>query len=59
MNLSREKIVFCKLNEVSKFLKYYNNALLVGNHIKPISGTQSVSIPDGEEAKSLDVVKIL
>lgn len=59
MNQNAEKIIFCKLNEVSKFIKNYNNVLLVGNHIKPISGAQSISIPDGEEAKNLDVVKIL
>ena len=59
MNQNAEKIVFCKFNEVLKFIKNYNNVLLVGNYIQPISGVQSISIPDGEEAKSLDVVKIL
>ena len=59
MNQYTEKIVFCKLNEIPKFIKNYNNVLLVGNYIKPISGVQSISIPDGENAKTLDVLKIL
>lgn len=54
-----EKIIFCAYSDITSYLKNYKNILIVGNFIKAIPGALSVSIPDGEAAKTLDVVKIL
>lgn len=55
-----ENIIFCKSNEISTYVRNFNKVVLVGNRV--FSNTFSdntISIPDGEEAKSMDVVKIL
>lgn len=55
-----EKIIYCKASEIASYLPGFNQIILVGNFLKPvISGAKTISIPDGENAKTMDVVNIL
>lgn len=55
-----ENIIFCKSNEISSYVSDFNKVVLVGNRVFANSYTDNtISIPDGEEAKSMDVVKVL
>lgn len=55
-----EKIIYCRPGDIASYLSNYNQIILVGNYLKPIiPAAKTISIPDGEDAKTLDVVKIL
>lgn len=60
MAYEKEKIYFSSIDNLKDYTTSYKNVLLVGNYItKKICDFNCVSLPDKDDAKTIDVVKIL